>query len=40
MFLAYNLDGNDFIEKKLKFHLVESLNFRLETEKCKYDLLK
>jgi tRNA G37 N-methylase Trm5 len=29
VFLAYNLDGNDFIKKKLKFHLIEMINHRL-----------
>ena len=28
-FTGFNLDGNDFIRKKLKYHLVEILNYRL-----------
>lgn len=31
-FLAFNLDGRDFIGSKIKFHLVEMLNYRVINE--------
>lgn len=31
-FMAFNLDGRDFIRKKLKYHLIEFLNYRQANE--------
>ena len=39
-FVAFNLDGRDFITKKLKYHFVEMLNYQLKYHpECKYYVL-